>query len=356
MQYPSDFPPRPEGPDHDHPARHPGRRTRRGDGRRPDADVRRDPRPGTGGRRPGPPEPGHRLRLYVPITDVGDGIASVQPFDDQVFVQLFSGVVVAVQAEDNPRSFHKAGDVIWTFRPSQPPGVVRRLAVSPTEVYLVDGQRLVLLRPRRREAQVLGGVGVHRAGRPGGGQLRPVHPARQPPDRGLLAHGQDPRLPPAQAVRGPGPAPPDHLANPAEALSTPQNRSPSIAPLEILAVPPVGRDDRQQRVGRYAPHPPPAVPGSRDDPVAVHRPAATNLRNIYELNSKEAPTRIQYLWELVAPGRVTDTPILTVDPADPTSERITSSAGRVIFTALREAPRTNNISTEYIAEAAISGR
>src|SRR5215213_2782321 len=84
-------------------------------------------------------------RLYAPVTNRGDGIATVQPFDDQVFIQLFSGTLVAVQAEDNPRSFRKAGDVIWTYTPARAPGLVRPIAVSATEVYLVHGQRVILL-------------------------------------------------------------------------------------------------------------------------------------------------------------------------------------------------------------------
>src|SRR5438874_677890 len=84
-------------------------------------------------------------RLYLPVENRSDAIATVQPIDDQVFVQLQSGLVIAVQADANPKTFRKAGDVLWTFRPAQRPGVVRRLAVGPTEVYVVQGQRIIIL-------------------------------------------------------------------------------------------------------------------------------------------------------------------------------------------------------------------
>jgi len=71
-------------------------------------------------------------RLYLPVDNRVDAIATVQPFDDQVFVQLQSGIVIAIQADDNPRTFRRAGDILWSFRPTRPPGLVRPLGVDPT--------------------------------------------------------------------------------------------------------------------------------------------------------------------------------------------------------------------------------
>jgi hypothetical protein len=81
-----------------------------------------------------------------------------------------------------------------------------------------------------------------------------------------------------------------------------------------------------------------------------------NLRDVHEQTNKSAPTRIKYLWELLAPGLLKYTPVLTFDPTDPSYDRITSSTGRSVFTAGREAPRTNNISTEYQTEADVSAQ
>ena len=79
-------------------------------------------------------------RVFLPVENRGDGIAAVQAIDDQVFAQLQSGVLVAIQADANPKTFKRAGDILWTFRPLQPPGVVRPLAVGKDEVYLTHGQ------------------------------------------------------------------------------------------------------------------------------------------------------------------------------------------------------------------------
>lgn len=295
-------------------------------------------------------------RLYVPITAVGDGIATVQPFDDQVFIQLHSGTLVAVQAEDNPRSFRKPGDVIWMYRPAQAPGVVRRIAVSPTEVYVLNGQRIVLLDRvdgKVKYSEELSSIGEDAPAADNFALYIPLG------NRRIVAYSHTAKIPgyrPAKPFEAPDPLPRTTLApQPAEALSTPQNRSPSIALLEVPR-PPFRRSvetiDSSPSVGMLRTLRPPyrEVEAARTPSVQM----LPNLRNVYELSAKDAPTRIKFLWELLTPGRVTDTPVLTYDPTDPTSERITSSSGRVIFTALREAERTNNISTEYIAEADVS--
>jgi primary-amine oxidase len=84
-------------------------------------------------------------RLYLPVENRADAIATVQPVDDQVFVQLDSGRLVAIQAHANPKTFKRPGDVLWTFRPPQRPGAIQPLAVGPSEVYVVQGQRLLIL-------------------------------------------------------------------------------------------------------------------------------------------------------------------------------------------------------------------
>jgi outer membrane protein assembly factor BamB len=73
-----------------------------------------------------------------------------------------------------------------------------------------------------------------------------------------------------------------------------------------------------------------------------------------ELAEKDAPTRIKFLWEMVTHERVLYTPVLSVDPADPASERLHTATGRLILTARRSSERVNNIDAIYEAEAEIS--
>jgi hypothetical protein len=75
---------------------------------------------------------------------------------------------------------------------------------------------------------------------------------------------------------------------------------------------------------------------------------------VYELTNKESVTRIRFLWELLAGGQLLGGPVLTADPQIPDSERLHAATGRVLMTALREAPRTNTPQTEYVAEAEIT--
>lgn len=295
-------------------------------------------------------------RLFAPVANRGDGIATVQPFDDQVFIQLLSGTLVAVQAEDNPRSFRKAGDVIWTYQPPRAPGLIRPIAVGPTEVYVIHGQQLILL--DRHDGTLKYSERMVSTGQaaPAVDNFALYLPLA---NRRVVAYSHTAKIPgyrPPKPYEAPDPLTRTTLAvQPTDALSTPQNRSPSIAMLETVR-PPFRRSadpiDSSISIAMLRTLRPPyrEVEQARSPSIA----ALHTVRDIYELSNKEAPTRIKYLWELLTPGQVRDTPILTFDPTDPTSERITTSSGRVVMTAMREAERTNNISTEYVAEAEIS--
>jgi PQQ-like domain len=142
---------------------------------------------------------------------------------------------------------------------------------------------------------------------------------------------------------------------PADALSTPQNRSPSIARLEILR-PPFMRgsnaiDSSVSITGLKTLHPPyREVEATRSPSVGL----LPHLREVHEQSSKEAPTRVKFLWEMLSGGKLDDTPVLTSDPTDPGSERLTSYTGRIVFTAQRDSPKTNVIDTEYRTEADVT--
>jgi outer membrane protein assembly factor BamB len=75
---------------------------------------------------------------------------------------------------------------------------------------------------------------------------------------------------------------------------------------------------------------------------------------VYELTNKESITRIQFLWVLLAGDQIVGSPVLTADPQVPDSERLHAAAGRVVLTALREAPRTNSSATDYVMEAPVT--
>jgi outer membrane protein assembly factor BamB len=295
-------------------------------------------------------------RLYLPVASRSDGIATVQPFDDQVYVQLESGVIVAIQAQEDPKTFRKAGDVIWTFRPARPPGMVRPLAVGPKEVYVVQGQRLMIIDRADGKLKYTEDLSSTGQNAPAVDNFALYIPLG---NRKIVAYSHEAKIPgyrPSKPVEYPDPVSRLTLAAlPTDALSTPQNRSPSIAMLETVR-PPFYRNadsiDRSPSIGMLRTLRPPyrEVEISRTPSVGL----LPNLRDVHELSSKEAPTRIKFLWELLAGGRLNDTPVLTFDPTDPDSERLISSTGRSVFTARREGSRTNTISTEYIAEANVS--
>jgi hypothetical protein len=141
----------------------------------------------------------------------------------------------------------------------------------------------------------------------------------------------------------------------ADALSTPQNRSPSIASLEVLR-PPFHRGvdtiDVSPSVGMLKNIRPPyrEVDTTRSPSVA----SLSNLRDIYELSSKESGTRVKLLWQMHIGARLDESPVLTADLGDEESETITIATGRTISTANRHAARVNSVGTEFIAEAAIT--
>ena len=295
-------------------------------------------------------------RLYLPVENRGDAIATVQPLDDQVFVQLQSGLTVAIQADTNPKTFRQAGDVLWTYRPSQRPGVVRPLAVGPTEVYLVHGIRLVILDRADGKVKYVEELAFTGRAAPAADAYN-LYVALD--NRSVVAYSHVSKIPGYRPIK-PYEAPdPVHrtslLPPPADALSTPQNRSPSIAPLETLR-PPFTRGsdtvDSSVSIGMLRTLRPPyrEISESRTPSVGMLR----NLRNVHELTSKQGATRIRFLWEMRAGAQLVNGPILTADPQIPDSERLHVAAGRAVVTALREAPRTNTAQTEYVAAAAIT--
>ena len=294
-------------------------------------------------------------RIYLPVTSRGDGIATVQPFNDQVYVQLDSGVVVAIQSQEDPKTFRKAGDVIWTFRPVHRPGIVRPLAVGPKEVYVVHGIRLMILDRADGKLKYTEDMAFTAQNAPAVDNFALYIPLG---NRRIVAYSHEAKIPgyrPLKPIEYPDPVTRVGLvAQPADALSTPQHRSPSIAILETVR-PPFFRSletiDSSPSIGMLKTLRPPyrEVDISRTPSVGL----LANLRDVYELSNKEAPTRIKYLWELVTAGMLKNTPVLSFDPAEADSERLIASTGRTVFTAGREAPRTNTILTEFMAEAEI---
>jgi hypothetical protein len=295
-------------------------------------------------------------RIYLPVDAWGDALATVQPIDDQVFVQLRSGRVLCVQADANPKTFKRAGDVLWTYRPEHPPGLVRPLAVGPTEVYLAQGERIVILDRADGKSKYSEDLVSTVSAAPALDSVALYLPLD---NRRIVAYSHVEKIPgyrPPMSYQAPDPVHRTSLVpEPADALSTPQNRSPSIAPLQILR-PPFRRgtdtiDSSISITGLKTLQPPyREAEASRTPSVGMLR----TLRNIYEQSSKEAPTRIQFLWEYLTGGKIDTTPVLTFDPQVPDSERLHAISGRVLMTALRTAPRTNTSQTEYVAEAAIT--
>lgn len=295
-------------------------------------------------------------RLYLPVEGREDAVATVQPADDQVYVQLRSGKVVAIQADNNPKTFKRAGDVLWTYRPERPPGLIQPLAVGPGEVYVVHGQHLLIL--DRADGKVK--YSEEMASTAAAGPAADNYSIYIPLDnRRIVSYSHEIKVPgyrPPKPYEAPDPVPRVTLApEPADALSTPQNRSPSIARLEILR-PPFRRGtdtiDSSPSVGMLRTLKPPyrEAEATRSPSVGmVH-----NLREVHELTDKTAPTRIKFLWTMLVGGRLTDTPLLTYDPTDPLSDRLLGYTGRAVFTARRDADRTNTPVTEYVAEAEVT--
>jgi hypothetical protein len=295
-------------------------------------------------------------RIYLPVENRGDTIATVQPFDDQVLVQLQSGRVIAIQAHADPKTYRRPGDILWTYRALQRPGAIRPLAVGATEVYVVHGQKLLIL--DRTDGKVKYTEDLSSTG--GGGLIADAEMIYIPLDnRKLVAYSHVEKIP---GYRPPKPyEAPDHVSKinlapqPADPLSTPQNRSPSIGLLEVVRPPfyrSVDTIDSHVSIGMLRNLLPPyrEVNASRSPSVAL----LPNLRDVYQLSDKESVTRVKFEWELLAPGQLIDTPVLTSDPTDPTSEMISTSTGRSLITAKRAAERTNSILTEYFTEAEIT--
>ena len=182
-------------------------------------------------------------RIYLPVENQGDSIVTVQPLDDQVFVQLRSGRVVVIQAFADPKTFHKPGDVVWVYRPALPPGTVRPLAANAKEVYLAHGQRFLIL--DRADGKVK--FSEELASTVAAGPALDATNVYIPLDnRKIVAYSHTAVIP---GYRAPKPyEAPDPtrkvtlIPESANALSTPQNRSPSIGMLETVR-PPFHRGD-----------------------------------------------------------------------------------------------------------------
>jgi outer membrane protein assembly factor BamB len=295
-------------------------------------------------------------RLYLPVTDRSDGIASVQPVDDQVFVQLKSGRVICIQAEFNPKTFRKAGDVLWQYRPVGQIGVVRPLAVGPTEVYLAHGDQLLLL--DRADGKVKYNEELQSTA-----AAAPIADARSVylplQNRRVVAYSHTVRIPgyrPPRPYEAPDPVVKMTLApQPADALVTPQNRTPSVTAVETLR-PPFKKAENQIDISpslasaKTVNPPYRAYEGAQAPSVA----ALPSLRELYSAADKSSPTRIKYEWELLTGGNLDQAVVLTGDPAVPALDRLTTASGRTILTAYRDSPVTNSISTEYFATANVS--
>lgn len=295
-------------------------------------------------------------RLYMPVENRADAIATVQPVDDQVFVQLESGRLVAVQAHANPKTFKRPGDVLWTFRPRQRPGAIQPVAVGPSEVYVVQGQQLLILDRADGKVKYTEDMNATATNGPVSDETSIYIPLST---RKVAAYSHVDKIPgyrPPKPYEAPDPIHRMSLApEPADALSTPQNRSPSIAALEVMR-PPFHRStdtiDSSPSVGMLKNIRPPyrEVDSARSPSVAK----LYNLRDIYELSSKESATHVKFLWEMILGGRLDESPILTSDPSDPESETISIATGRSISTANRHAFRINSVGTEFITEAPIT--
>ncbi len=295
-------------------------------------------------------------RLYLPVENRGDGIATVQPFNNQVFVQLESGRLIAIQALDDPKTFKRPGDVLWTYRPLQRPGAIHPVAVSPKDVILVQGMNLLILDRADGKVRYTEELTSTATNAPVVDEKALYIPLAT---RKIVAFSTIERIPgyrPMRAYQAPDPVHRLSLAaEPADALSTPQNRSPSLAPLEVLR-PPFHRGtdsiDSSPSVGMLKNIRPPyrEVDITRTPSVAK----LTSLRGFYQLSSKEAPTRLMPLWDLVIGSRLDYSPVLTADPDDPESETLTVGTGRELVTAPRQAMRYNSILTTFLTEAPIT--
>jgi hypothetical protein len=295
-------------------------------------------------------------RLYLPVENRSDSIVTVQPFEDQVFVQLQSGLVIAIQADANPKTFRKAGDVLWTFRPSRPPGTVQPLVVGPTEVYAIQGQAIIILDRTDGKMKYAEDMESTAVAGPAVDSFAIYIPLD---NRKMVSYSHVAKIPgyrPPKQYEAPDPVHRTSLAaEPADALSTPQNRSPSIARLEVLR-PPFRRGtdsiDSSVSIGMLRTLRPPYR--EADSTASPSVGMVRYLRDVQQLTNKESITRIRFMWELPVGGRLVSSPVLTADPLVPGSERIHAATGRTIITALRESTRTNVSENDYLMEADVS--
>jgi hypothetical protein len=294
-------------------------------------------------------------RIYLPVENRGDGIALVQPMGDQVFVQLKSGILLMIQAVSDPKTFRKPGDVVWTYR-TEFRGTALPVAANADEVYLVQGQRLTLL--DRADGKVKYTEQLQSTA--SAGPLIDSTSIYIPlSNRQIVSFSHVSKIPGYTAPKMPIAPDPFHrqslAIDIAEPLSTPSNRSPSIARLETLRSP-FKRSgdmiDSSISISTLRTFYPPyrAFTGSRSPTLtAVH-----DLKNIYELSSKDGPTRIRKLWEMQIGATISSQPLIIEDADDPRSNRLVFDAGRTVFTSRLEAHDINTVLSQFRADSMIS--
>ena len=316
-------------------------------------------------------------RRYMPLKNDADTVAVVQASQDRVYVQLRSGLLLAVQAYANPKTFRKPGDVVWQFQPTtfagtpQPVAVISKLAeiegkLRPvTEVYAVFGQHLVVLDGADGKMKYTEELPSTAAAGPVADEERVYIPLS---NRRVIAYSHQAFIAgyaPPKAVTYPDPIKNINLTTQAaDEMSTTSNRSPSISRLQILRPPFTLPDniDVSPSLSGLKNFTPPYRPyeENRSPSVATMR----NLHNTYEQTAKSAPTRIKRLWEVLVDGKITDTPILANrENADvqfhsgdipEIADTVVTSSGRGVVTMRASSIGSNSIRSEYDLPTTIS--
>jgi len=316
-------------------------------------------------------------RMYLPLKNDADTIAVVQASQDRVYAQLKSGLLIAIQAYANPKSFRKPGDVLWTFQPGrfagspQPVAVISKLAeienrLRPvTEVYAVFGQRLVVLDGADGKMKYTEELPSTASAGPVADEERVYIPLS---NRRVVAYSHQAFIAgyaPPKPVTYPDPIKNISTAlQPADELSTTANRSPSLTALQTLRPPftlPDNIDVSPSLSGLKNFTPPYRPYEDNRSPSVVTMP---NLRDIYEQSSKYAPTRIKRLWEVLAEGKLTDTPVLANrEDADiqyhsgdvpEIADTVVTSSGRSVVTMRASSIGANTIRSQYAVPSDVS--
>ncbi|MEZ6141349.1 MAG: hypothetical protein R3B84_12330 [Zavarzinella sp.] len=294
-------------------------------------------------------------KAFLPVQNRDDGIAIVQTFGNQLLVQMKSGTVCLVQGVEEKGGVLKAGDIVWTFRPAVPKGIIYPGAANKDSIFIVVGQNLFIL--DRRD-----------------GRTRFQEELPSTISAGILADDNNIYLPmtsrkvlcysytdPVPGYVSPKlPDSPDPLsrvtlrAPEPGFLSTPNNRSPSIAMLTTTRPPFVHEDtiDRTVSITGLKSIRPPyrAYDGNAAPSIAL----LPNLRDLYKLNSKDQATTIRLVWELQVNEAVKEIPAILKPTPNPVDDRfVVTSGNNLLFTDLN-VTRASQIRTEYMPEDAIS--